>query len=683
MSAELLATPSGLGVRRTARIVPNAASREALIDALGTRRGLLLRCNFTFPGRYRPAWTGFADPPLEIALQGDRLAGRALTANGRPLLAALRRVLDACPATEPVAGAADALTWRLHRGGIVAVLKAIVAGLALPGDRHWGLFGPLGFDLAFDALGLDRQRARPADQRDLVLYIPDRLLVAEHGDHPEALEISYGFEGEGADLPLAAPEAPAPLAAATDADAPGAFAARVRAAVEACARGALFEVVLGQTFRRRTGAGPDRLFRMLDRINPSPYEFLANLGQGEALVGASPEMFVRVEGSRVESCPISGTLRRGADAVADAARVQELLGSEKAAAELTMCTDIDRNDKAAVCEPGSIRVIGRRQIETYSHLLHTVDHVEGRLRAGKDAIDALAAHVWAVTLTGAPREAAISFIEAHEPEPRRWYGGAIGRIGFDGRLDTGIVLRSIRLAHGIAEMRVGATILHSSVPEDEEQETEVKAQALLKSIDAADAPAVLPPSPAAAPPPMLGTVTLADRGSPFAALLRQMVLGAGAAIAEDATAPLILAPGADDAALATATEIARQALQAGRPLLGIGHGCLAVAAALGARIGPAKRPVHGDSILAEIRDPASPLFRGVAAPVALGCYHRLAIADLAAAPLVPVLAGPDGLILAVQHRSLKVAGLLFQPESLLTAQGDRIIANGLRWALSP
>ncbi len=113
-----------------------------------------------------------------------------------------------------------------------------------------------------------------------------------------------------------------------------------------------------------------------------------------------------------------------------------------------MCTDVDRNDKSRICVPGSVRVIGRRQIEMYSRLIHTVDHVEGRLRPGFDALDAFLAHTWAVTVTGAPKAWAMQFIEDHERSPRAWYGGAVGLLGFDGNLNTGLTLRTIRVKDG-------------------------------------------------------------------------------------------------------------------------------------------------------------------------------------------------------------------------------------------
>ena len=184
----------------------------------------------------------------------------------------------------------------------------------------------------------------------------------------------------------------------------------------------------------------------------------------EYLVGASPEMFVRVDstprGLRVETCPISGTIERGDSPLEDAQQIKKLLLSTKEESELTMCTDVDRNDKSRICEPGSVQVLGRRQIEMYSRLIHTVDHVEGVLRQGYDALDAFLCHTWAVTVTGAPKTWAIRFIENMERGARRWYGGAVGAIGFDGSLNTGLTLRTMRIENGIAEVRAGATLLH-------------------------------------------------------------------------------------------------------------------------------------------------------------------------------------------------------------------------------
>jgi anthranilate synthase len=207
-----------------------------------------------------------------------------------------------------------------------------------------------------------------------------------------------------------------------------------------------------------------------------------NLGSSEYLVGASPEMYVRVQGQRVETCPISGTIKRGADPVEDAKQIQTILSDPKEESELTMCTDVDRNDKSRICEPGSVAVIGRRQIELYSRLIHTVDHVEGTLRQGYDALDAFLVHTWAVTVTGAPKTWAMQFVEDMEESPRGWYAGAVGALHFNGDLNTGLTLRTVQIHNGLAAMRAGATLLFDSDPDKEEAETRLKASAFLDAL---------------------------------------------------------------------------------------------------------------------------------------------------------------------------------------------------------
>jgi anthranilate synthase len=216
--------------------------------------------------------------------------------------------------------------------------------------------------------------------------------------------------------------------------------------------------------------------------NPSPFSFIINLGKQEYLVGASPEMYVRSKGKMIETCPISGTIRRGATAIEDACNIKKLLNDEKEESEITMCTDVDRNDKSRICKPGSVQVVGRRQIEMYSRLIHTVDHVKGELLDDKDALDAFLAHTWAVTVTGAPKAWAMQFLEDNERTCRAWYGGSVGHLGFDGNINTGLTLRTIRIIDGIAQVRAGATLLYDSDPPAEEAETVLKASAFIDAL---------------------------------------------------------------------------------------------------------------------------------------------------------------------------------------------------------
>ena len=319
-----------------------------------------------------------------------------------------------------------------------------------------------------------------------MLYVPDRLLAYDRATG-RGVVLSYDFAWKGKStegLPRETAESPYPKTPRQGfADhAPGEYQATVETARAAFARGDLFEAVPGQLFAEPCERSPAEVFQRLCGINPSPYGALMNLGEGEFLVSASPEMFVRSDGRRVETCPISGTIARGTDAIGDAEQIRQLLNSEKDEFELNMCTDVDRNDKARVCVPGTIKVLARRQIETYSKLFHTVDHVEGMLRPGFDALDAFLTHAWAVTVTGAPKLWAMQFVEDHERSPRRWYAGAIGAVNFDGSINTGLTIRTIRMKDGLAEVRVGATCLFDSDPAAEDRECQVKAAALFQAL---------------------------------------------------------------------------------------------------------------------------------------------------------------------------------------------------------
>ena len=373
------------------------------------------------------------------------------------------------------------------------------------GDIQLGLYGAFGYDLTFQFEPIDLAQERDPSQRDIQLYLADEIAIVDHGRNSAwtvSFDFSYGDKStkglphEGTSAPfLPFDEHPSNTGDFLDRDTPrGEFTKSVDRAKHEFKIGNLFEAVLSQTFRKKLDkqATPSKLFRQLRALNPSPYGFFFNLGEDEYLVGASPEMFVRCEkvqnndyrpgAIRVETCPISGTVARGADALEDAARIKSLIMNEKEESELTMCTDVDRNDKSRICEPGSVKVIGRRQIEMYSRLIHTVDHVEGYLRPEFDALDAFLCHTWAVTVTGAPKTWAIQFVEDNERSPRCWYGGAVGLVGFDGTMNTGLTLRTVRVKNGFAEVRAGATLLYDSDPEAEELETELKASAMIDAI---------------------------------------------------------------------------------------------------------------------------------------------------------------------------------------------------------
>ncbi|MGH7342353.1 MAG: chorismate-binding protein, partial [Candidatus Rokuibacteriota bacterium] len=398
MNATSYETQGGIRVLRTIEEIPVANAIEPVIQALDTHRGVLLASSYEYPGRYTRWDMGFVDPPLVLVTRDRGFRIDALNERGRVLLPPLAGALRSFDAVERVAvseasieGAVRAPEGRFteedrsRQPSVFSLLRAFIGLFRHPDEPHLGLYGAFGYDLAFQFEPVRVRLARPADQRDLILYLPDELVIVDHR-RELATRRRYDFEvgdRSTADLPRVGPTAPYAGAATTPRacdHAPGEYAGMVGIARESFQRGDLFEVVPGRTFFEACSRPPSELFLTLRQRNPSPYGFLMNLGEAEYLVGASPEMYVRVENDRVETCPISGTIARGRDPIADADQILTLLTSAKDESELTMCTDVDRNDKSRICVPGSVQVIGRRQIEMYSRLIHTVDHVEGRLR---------------------------------------------------------------------------------------------------------------------------------------------------------------------------------------------------------------------------------------------------------------------------------------------------------------
>ena len=501
--AKTYLSAGGIAITRTERPEARANVIDALAEALDERLGVLLTSSFEYPGRYTRWDIGFCDPALSFTGRRRDFEVRACNERGAVLLpvvasrsGAARRSWIFEAGARAVGGTVatprmDPRELRSKQPTLFSVVRALIDLFRSPDDTHLGFYGAFGYELAFQFDPIRLSMPRDGNDRNLVLFLPDDILVVDHR-RQVATRYRYEFEvGDGRTHDLARTGSRIPYTAARAVErecdhAPGEYAATVRDAIGAFRRGDLFEVVPGQMFFEPCAAPPSVLYQRLKERNPAPYGALMNLGEQEYLVAASPEMYVRVEGRRIETCPISGTIARGANAIGDARQIRELLNSEKEESELTMCTDVDRNDKSRVCEAQSVRVIGRRQIEMYSRLIHTVDHVEGRLREGYDALDGFLAHTWAVTVTGAPKQHAIQFIEDHERSPRRWYGGAIGFLGFDGNMNTGLTLRTVRVKDGVAEVRAGATLLFGSDPEGEEAETRLKASALIDAIRRGD-----------------------------------------------------------------------------------------------------------------------------------------------------------------------------------------------------
>jgi anthranilate synthase len=666
----------------------------ALAEALDARRGVLFSSSFEFPGRYTRWDMGFVDPPLVFIARGRRFSVDALNERGRILLRPVAQMLGRLPATrieglcrDAVSGEVEETSQRFaeenrsRQPSVFSVLRGLVDLFGSSEDQHLGLYGAFGYDLVFQFEPMQLRLPRPEDQRDLVLYLPDDILIVDHM-RQVAASCRYDFEIEGTattGLPRSTVPAPyrldnMPARRPIESDhGPGDYAALVGRAKQAFVRGDLFEVVCGQLLADACAEAPSTVFHRLRQANPAPYGALINLGEGEFLVSASPEMYVRVEGRRIETCPISGTIARGRDPVEDAERIRELLNSVKDESELTMCTDVDRNDKSRVCVPGTVRVIGRRQIELYSRLIHTVDHVDGVLAEEFDALDGFLSHAWAVTVTGAPKRWAIRFIENEERSSRRWYGGAIGRVTFDGNMNTGLTLRTIRMKDGVAEVRAGATLLYDSDPDAEEAETRLKAAAMFTAIRGPKAAAAAAPTLSAAAVGRGRRVLLIDHEDSFVHTLANYIRTTGAEVAtmrpDLARAELrqgdnhdlvVLSPGPgrpSDFAMAKTLDllVPRQL-----PVFGVCLGLQGIVEYFGGSLAVLDVPMHGKPSLVRAR--GGRLLRELPSEFTVGRYHSLHAHRNTLPPELSVTAETEDAVV------MPIAAVQFHPESVMTLQ---------------
>ena len=371
---------------------------------------------------------------------------------------------------------------------------------------HGGMVGYLSYEVARHFERLPCPVPDPQALPESVLMLADTLLVFDHVTHKIKV-VSHAHIDEDVDTayreatykiddlvnrleqpmrPEASKNAPADKFEVSSNFAPAEFEAIVSKAREYIYAGDTIQTVLSQRLARRTTANPFVIYRALRSINPSPYMYYLHLGDFY-IAGASPELLVRVEDGIVSTHPIAGTRRRGKDAVEDMALEEELRRDEKECAEHIMLVDLGRNDIGRISEPGTVEVTQLMDVERYSHVMHLVSHVQGKLRAGLSQFDALRSCFPAGTVSGAPKIRAMEIIAELEREKRGPYAGAVGYFDFSGNLDTAITIRTIIIKNNIAYIQAGAGIVADSVPECEYQESLNKAQALLSAIDQAEA----------------------------------------------------------------------------------------------------------------------------------------------------------------------------------------------------
>ena len=249
--------------------------------------------------------------------------------------------------------------------------------------------------------------------------------------------------------------------------------------------GDIFQVVLSQRFEKEFSKTPLDLYRALRTVNPSPYMFLLEADRF-SIVGASPEVHVKLTDDKVEIRPIAGTRRRGKTEYEDLALERELLADEKEKAEHLMLIDLARNDIGRVCQFGSVTVPDYMIIERYSHVMHIVSQVEGKIASDRNAFDLMRATFPAGTVSGAPKIRAMQIIAEGEPDQREFYAGALGYFSYNGNLDSCITLRTSMVQNGTVIIQAGAGIVADSDPESEYKETIFKASALFKAVSVAE-----------------------------------------------------------------------------------------------------------------------------------------------------------------------------------------------------
>lgn len=690
-------TPGGIVVTRTQSKASFKKGLKHLLRDLDDHRGIYLSSGYEYPGRYSRWDIASSKPPLEIIASGREVVFRPLNRRGEAINELLSPILKKHPHWESFELRSGALYGTLRplpdlfpeeersrQPSAFSILRALIEEFHNPKDGHLALVGAFGFDLLFQFDPIDLKLPRDGS-KDLHLFLCDDIWLMDRKKE-QVVRYQYDFSiengpsTEGLDrsaTAIAKPEA-LPAADVTSDHTPEEYMRNVETVRAGMKQGDYYEVVLRQTFRVPYGGQASELFERIQTASPSPYEFLLQFGD-EQLVGASPEMFVRIEGKRIETCPISGTARRTGDPLADAQAIRELLNSTKEESELTMCTDVDRNDKSRVCEPGSVQVIGRRLIESYAGLFHTVDHVEGTLEDRYDSLDAFLTHMWAVTVIGAPKKWAAQAVENLEKSARQWYGGAIGLISLStGDINTGITIRTAHLKGGMAYYSAGATILYDSEPAAEEAETRLKATGFFRAL----APPVRKKRANATKAASGGLkLMLVDNDDCFIHTLANYARQAGASIVtyrhgfprellrEIKPDLLLVSPGPGRPSDFGVPDLVRYAAQAGLPVFGVCLGLQGIVEAFGGDLDVLDYPMHGKPSFVRHRNLG--VFEGLPERIKVGRYHSLyARRSTFPADLEITAESEDGIVMGVRHRTLPIEAVQFHPESLLTLEGN-------------
>jgi anthranilate synthase len=632
-----------IGVRRTERTL-QAADAQAALEGLEGNPGIWMGCDVESDGLYVKESISCTRAALRLCLDGSRLAVTPLSDAGAGILEALG------PFPERLRSGAEA----------AGILRRLLAAFS-PASRELALYGAFSFD--YFRLGEDAPL--PDDgRRRMVLYFPEQVVASGPSG---AQRIDFAFDLPATRMAAGADRIePVRIAGESDELAPGGHAARVAGGIERLRRGELYSLVLSQTFRRRTAVAPARAFAALRQRNPYPAMFFCNLGGGELLFGASPDLQFRADATWVESAPVCGTLRRGAEALEDADQAFALLSSDKEGAAIALCADAAASEHASVCEPGSVEVLSHRRAHFFTTIVHAIDHLRGRRRAGLDAVDLLLAHATPATVTGLPKDAAVRAIGELEADWRGWYAGAVARLGTDGSAQAHTVLRAARVAGGVAEVRTGGNILVDSDPASEEEESRLKAVTLFRVLEGAGE---WTQAVRGAPQGELRWMVRGPVGSdPFSPGLVNALAKAGARFAADAEGALVLSGPPPDGRVPAP------------PVLAVGEGALWLLEQAGARSEALERPEFARRVRATA---AGGGFLAELAAFEVGWYASRAIrpGGLPAGWKASATSA-EGRVLAAEHVQGGACALLFRPDSVLSqrgAAGTRSLSSALAW----
>ncbi|MGE0333357.1 MAG: chorismate-binding protein [Ramlibacter sp.] len=618
----------------------SAAEVDAALARLDAAPGMYLGVDAGIAGLHPLQAVLVDQPALVLTVHADGVRAAAHTALGTALLAH--------PALAGWVASAQP-----GRGAPLASLRALLQAFEPSPDVL--LQGALRFDA--HVLGGSTQ-AVPAGALG-VLFLAQSLWQRDAAGQWTHVALSLDGAAVAQDEAHAHPVAPpgATVPDPQDDYLPGGHAQMVARALVHLREQPLVSLTLSQSFRRRCTAQPSAAFARLRRVNPAPAMFFLNDGTGDRLFGASPDLQLVVQGRTVQALPVCGTVARGTGPVGEAESFRVLVNEDTDAASLAVCSDALRNDLAPLCEPGTLHLRERRRQMSLATVVHTVDRLQGTLREGVDAWDAIAATTAPAMVTGTPRGPALAAIAQLEAAPRGWYGGLAVQVRADGSALAGTILRAAVLRAGVAEVRTGGDLLADSVPAREEQESRLKAISLWRALGLEDAPAAAVTAAAVTPtPPTLpAAVGLEDSLDPFGAALRDTLLGLGLRV-EPGALPTVraghAAHGAQD-----------------RQVLAVGDSALRLLACHGATVVPIT-PEHGRLVHCT---PAAPHAWPGAAPFTAARYATLALASGAALPDGWQAWAHDatGAPVLLVHAPRRLACLLVRPDSLLAGDGAR------------